>query len=128
MRVVDTSAWIEAITDTAVGNRLKAEIPAPDDCAVPTLVQHELAKWLAREQSPEDAEKLIAYTMTCQVIPLDTEIALRAAELGRTHGLSTADAIIYATALQLDADLLTCDGHFEGLAQVRYIAKREQPK
>lgn len=127
MRVVDTSVWIEAFMDTAAGNRLKAEIPASDDCAVPTLVQHELAKWFAREQSPEDAEQVIAYTMTCQVIPLDTEIALRAAELGRTHGLSTADAIIYATALHLGADLLTCDAHFEGLAQVRYIAKRKSP-
>ena len=85
MRVVDTSAWIETFTHTILGNRLKAEIPTSDDCAVPTLVQHELAKWFAREQSPEHAEQVIAYTMTCQVIPLDTAIALRAAELGRTH-------------------------------------------
>ena len=127
MRVVDTSAWIETFMVTAVGNRLKAEIPAPDDCAVPTLVQHELAKWFAREQSLERAEQVIAYTMTCQVIPLDTAIALRAAELGQLHGLSTADAIIYATTLHLNADLLTCDAHFEGLAQVRYMTKRESP-
>jgi predicted nucleic acid-binding protein len=37
--------------------------------------------------------------------------------------LATADAIIYATALAHDADLLTCDRHFEGLAGVRFFEK-----
>ncbi len=36
---------------------------------------------------------------------------------------ATADAIVYATALAHGAELLTCDAHFEGLANVIYIRK-----
>ncbi len=61
--------------------------------------------------------------MTCAVIPLDTAIALHAAELARTHKLATADAIIYATALHSRAELVTCDAHFKGLPQVTCYAK-----
>ena len=34
-----------------------------------------------------------------------------------------ADAIIYATALDAGADLLTCDAHFADLPNVVYVAK-----
>ena len=128
MRVIDTSAWIETLKGTATGHRLTAEIPAPEDCIVPTLVQLELAKWLTREQSPEHAERMIAYTMTCQVVALDSTIALLAADVGRTHGLSIADAIIYATAVQLNSGLVTCDAHFKGLPLVHYSAKHADPE
>jgi len=37
--------------------------------------------------------------------------------------LATADAIIYASALEHGAKLLTCDAHFEGLPHVHYIKK-----
>ena len=128
MRVIDTSAWIETLKGTAIGHRLNAEIPAPEDCIVPTLVQLELAKWLTREQPPEQAERVIAYTMTCQVVALDSVIALLAADLGVTHGLATADAIIYATAVHRNAVLVTCDAHFDGLPLVHYFAKHADPE
>jgi predicted nucleic acid-binding protein len=123
MRLLDTSAWIETLVDSELGREFQREILPAESCVVPTLVQHELYKWLARERSAEDAERMIAYTMTCAVIELDTAIALRAAEEARSHGLHTSDAIIYATALATEATLITCDGHFEGLAQVKYFKK-----
>jgi predicted nucleic acid-binding protein len=39
------------------------------------------------------------------------------------HKLATAEAIVYATALTYEADLLTCDRHFENLAGVCYFPK-----
>ena len=66
---------------------------------------------------------MIAYTQKCIVIPLDTRLALLAAELHRTHRLATADAIVYASARDRDVDLLTCDAHFEGLPGVVFILK-----
>ncbi len=50
-------------------------------------------------------------------------VALLVADLHRQHKLATADAIVYATALEHDADLLTCDAHFEKLPQVKYLRK-----
>ncbi|CAM5391449.1 PIN domain-containing protein [Rhodanobacter lindaniclasticus] len=45
------------------------------------------------------------------------------ADLHRQHKLATADAIVYATALEHDADLLTCDAHFEKLPGVVFFRK-----
>lgn len=123
MRVVDTSAWIESLADSPLGRRVLDELPERARCLVPTIVQLELARWLARNLSDGAADRMIAYTQKCVVTPLDTALALRAAELCRNSNLATADAIIYATTLANNADLLTCDGHFEGLPKVLYFAK-----
>lgn len=122
-RVVDTSAWIEWLTGSELGGRLRSELPEKLSLIVPTIVQLELAKWLIRERGEEVADQVIAYTLKCNVVPLDTEVALLAAELHRAHKLATADAIVYATALKQKAELLTCDKHFEGLPEVVLFAR-----
>ena len=122
-RVVDTSVWIEWLAGSAVGKRLVKEIPDKADCIVPTMVQLEVAKWLTREVSEDEADRVIAYTQKCVVVALDTRLALLAAELHRRHKLATADAIVYATAQELRIPLLTCDAHFEGLPDVILFAK-----
>jgi predicted nucleic acid-binding protein len=123
MRLVDTSAWIEWLTGSSLASALAAELPDRTQWVVPTIVQLELAKWLTREVGEDKADRVIAFTETCVVADLDTAIALSAAELSLKHKLSTADAIVYATALTRGADLLTCDRHFENLAGVRFVAK-----
>jgi predicted nucleic acid-binding protein len=125
MRLVDTSAWIEWLSDTPLGRALGPELPAPEDWLVPTMVQLELAKWLTREVGEDKADRVIAFTETCIVADLDTPIALAAAEACARHGLATADAIIYATARVHGTDLLTCDRHFEALEGVRLMAKAQ---
>jgi predicted nucleic acid-binding protein len=123
MRLVDTSAWIEWLTASPVGLKLAAEMPASGEWLVPTMVQLELAKWLAREAGEDKADQVIAFTATCEVADLDTATALSAAELCVMHKLATADAIIYATAPAYNAELLTCDRHFESLPWVHYVPK-----
>ena len=122
-RVVDTSAWIEWLMASALGKRLGKEIPEKARCLVPAIVQLELAKWLTREVGEDEADQVIAYTQKCVVVPLDTRLALLAAELHRTHKLATADAIVYATARDAEVDLLTCDAHFAGLPGVLLFTK-----
>ncbi len=90
---------------------------------MPTIVQLELAKWLARNATEQQAAEIIAYTTYCLIVDLDTQIALRAADFSQRYKLPTADAIIYATAVESQADLLTCDAHFEGLPGVVYLKK-----
>ena len=123
MRVVDTSAWIEWLEGSQLGQAFGAELPPINEWLVPTIVQLELAKWAAREAGAGKAEQIIAFTTTCLVVDLTTAIALSAAELCSTHELATADAIVYATAQAYQADLLTCDRHFENLPAVRYRPK-----
>lgn len=123
LRVVDTSAWIEWLVGSAVGKKLANEFPEKALCIVPTIVQLELSKWLWRELGEAQADQVIAHTLKCRVEPLDTATALLAADLHRRHKLATADAIVYATAVQHGAELLTCDAHFKGLPGVALFPK-----
>jgi predicted nucleic acid-binding protein len=123
VRVVDTSAWIEWVIDTPIGRRIGIEIPDVGSWIVPTIVQYELSRWLTREVSDAAADIVVLFSTACVVVPLDTRLALRAAEHARLHALSVADAIIYATASEAGADLLTCDAHFSQLPDVVYFAK-----
>jgi predicted nucleic acid-binding protein len=123
MRVVDTSTWIEWLIGGPLHMKLKKEFPEKAQCVVPTIVQLELAKWLFREAGEDQADQAIAFTQQCVVARLDTRIALSAADLHRQYKLATADAIVYATAIEYGADLLTCDAHFEKLPGVLLIRK-----
>lgn len=126
-RVVDTSVWIEWLIGSDLGKSLAGQIPEKPRCIVPTIVQLELAKWLTREVGEEATDQMIAYTQKCVVAPLDTAIALLATELHRQYRLATADAIVYATAQESGAELLTCDAHFNGLPGVVYVPKPADP-
>ena len=123
MILVDTSAWVEWLAGSPTGETVAEHLPEQAEWLVPTMVQLELAKWLAREVGEDKADQVIAFTQVCKVAPLDTEIALAAAEACREHSLSTADAIIFATARAKGATLLTCDAHFAGLRGVTLVEK-----
>ncbi|MBF9059813.1 PIN domain-containing protein [Rhodobacterales bacterium HKCCSP123] len=123
MILVDTSAWIEWLIGSPTGDQIAEHLPEQAEWLVPTMVQLELAKWLAREVGEDKADQVIAFTQLCQVVPLDTEIALAASEACRGYKLATADAIIFATTRAMGATLLTCDAHFAGLEGVTLIEK-----
>ena len=123
MRLVDTSAWIEWLTASPTGKAIEAEIPEQADWLVPTMVQLELAKWLARNAPEDVADRIIAFTRTCIVAPLDTRIALGAAELWIQSAAASLCTVVYATALEYRADLLTCDIHFDALPDVVFVPK-----
>lgn len=123
MVLVDTSAWIEWLIGSPLAPRIRPLLPSQPEWVVPTIVQLELAKWLTREVGEDRADEVLAFTQMCQVVALDTRIALAAAEAGRAHKLATADAIVYATAHSVGASILTCDRHFERLPGVVLIDK-----
>ncbi|MFZ3018944.1 MAG: type II toxin-antitoxin system VapC family toxin [Gallionella sp.] len=123
MFLVDTCGWIEWMTDTPLAKNYSRYLTSPDTLIVPSLVQHELYKWLCREMDQATALSAIAATQTATVAPLDTSLALTAADIAREFKLATADSIIYATARQYNATLVTSDAHFAGLAHVKYFAK-----
>lgn len=123
MRVVDSSIWIEIYSGSEIGRQHLPVLSSLQDVIVPTIVQLEIFKWLARARNSEQANRAITITNDCQVVELTTAIAVLAASLGAKHKLHTTDAIIYATAQIHDAVLLTCDAHFKGLEGVEYFGK-----
>ena len=121
--VVDTSAWIEWLKDAPLADAIEARLPENDDWIVPTMVQLELTKWALREGVERMVVSLVASSNTCRVVDLDTDLAVLAARSWREAKLSTADAVIYATARMHGATLLTCDRHFEGLEAAEVLGK-----
>ena len=123
MKLIDTCVYVEVLRGTPTGNLLKSLIPPPGQLLVSTMVLYELGKWLARNMGAEEADEFIAAMLTAQVIEPTAGIALLAAELSANHQLHALDALIYATALEHDAQLVTCDAHFKGLPGVEYTPK-----
>lgn len=122
MVLVDTCGWIDWMTDSSMADAYAPHLES-ENLLVPTLVQHELYKWLCRETDTNTALAAIAATQQATVVPLDTSLALLAADIAREHKLAMADAIIYATARQFQATLVTGDAHFESLPQVLFYPK-----
>jgi len=63
-----------------------------------------------------------------EVVDLDSKLAIYAARLSLQAKLPMADSIVYATARAREATLWTQDDDFEGLDDVKYIAKKKGAK
>lgn len=122
--LVDTCGWIEWLVDGALADRFAGALAQNDQLIVPTAVQFELYKWVCRERDEATALEVVAMTEKAHVVPLDTRIALLAAEHSLQHRLPFADAIIYGTAQTVGATVVTCDDHFERLPDVEYYSKK----
>lgn len=127
VRLIDSSVWIEWLSDTALGRSFADLFPDRSELLVPTIVQYDVSKWLIREISQDAANKFLSHTQLCVVVDLNTTIAASAAQLSATHRLAAAAAIVYATARDAGAELVTCDAHFQDLEHVTYRAKSDEP-
>ena len=87
------------------------------------MVVYELSKWLARNVDSERADQAMVALLNAHVVEPTVTIALQAAQLSAEYKLHALDALIYATALEHDAQLVTCDAHFKDLPQVDYTAR-----
>ncbi len=77
---------------------------------------------LKQGKQREKIEKFLSFIRSrSMILDVTKQIADRAAELSFSHKLSTADALIYATAQERNAELLTGDTDFQGLKGVRII-------
>ncbi|RTZ74584.1 MAG: type II toxin-antitoxin system VapC family toxin [Gammaproteobacteria bacterium] len=123
MVLVDTCGWIEWLTDGKLANDYAPWFQEPENLLVPTIVQFDLYKWTKRERDEALALRTVALTEQATVVPLDTSLALLAGDFALEHCLALADAVVYATARQHEALLVTSDRHFEGLAGVEYFRK-----
>ena len=122
-QLVDTCGWIEWLTNGVLTDKYEPYMFDIEAIIVPISVQFELYKWAYRVKGKQSALEAIALTEQGQVLALTTSIALLAAVLSALHKLSFADAIIYASAQNEAAELITSDDHFKDLAGVTYLKK-----
>jgi toxin FitB len=128
VNVVDSSGWIEYFTEGPNSGFFAGAIEKVDELIVPALAIYEVFKWVSRERGETQALKAIAHMQLGEVVDLDSKLAIYAARLSLVSKLPMADSIVYATARANEATLWTQDDDFEGLDEVKYIAKKKGAK
>ncbi len=121
MRLVDSSGWIEFFTDGPHAREYARHLKDPTRVITPTIVLYEVYKKIKRERTEEEALSAVSIMNRTRVTALSESIALLAADLSIAHALPMADAIVYATALEVGCNVITGDAHFRGLEKVVFI-------
>jgi predicted nucleic acid-binding protein len=128
VNVVDSSGWIEYFTEGPNSSFFAGAIERVDELIVPAVCIYEVFKWVARERGETQALKAIAHMQLGEVVDMDSKLAVFAARLGLQAKLPLADSIVLATARANEAILWTQDDDFEGLDDVKYIARKKAAK
>ena len=124
MIVLDSSGWLEFFVDGPLADQYAARLRQPQQVLTPTVALYEVYKWIKRERSEAEALAAVATMQKTRVIPLTDDVALAAADFSLANRLAMADAIMLATARAHNAELLTSDSDFNGIAGVTVLAKK----
>jgi predicted nucleic acid-binding protein len=121
--VVDSAGWVEYLGDGPKAVEFAHYLEKPESVLLPTTVVYEVYKKLLRERGSELAQKFLsgAFGFYERLIPLDVVIAELAARISLETKLPLADALIYASAREHRASLITSDAHFDGLPWVTML-------
>ncbi len=124
MTVIDTSGWLEYLSDGPLAAQYEKYLAKPETIITPSITLSEVYKKVKKAKGAEVALAVVAQIEKTRVIPLDEEIALTAADLALDHSLTLPQAIAYATALREETQLVTGDPHLKGLEQVTFLQKK----
>jgi predicted nucleic acid-binding protein len=119
--LMDSSGWIEFFTNGANAGEYAKYLKDPARIVTPTIVLYETYKKIKRERTEEEALTAVSIINRTRIIELSESIALFAADLSLKYDLPMADAIVYATALEMDCKVVTGDKHFKDLDKVIFV-------
>lgn len=119
--VLDSSGWLEYLTADSKADSFARYLEGELSLLVPVIVLYEVRRILLVRKSKTLADIFLSEALKRVIIPLDEMLALEAIELGISHNLALADAIIYATAQHHGAQLVTSDAHFTNLPGVTLL-------
>lgn len=123
MNLVDSSGWIEYLTDSRRADLFAAPIEQRDQLLVPTIALFEVHKILSRSLPEDLVERCLDVMRLGRVLDLTDRRAIAASKVARQHQLAMADAAMYSIALEHKATFWTQDVDYEGLPAVRYFDK-----
>jgi toxin FitB len=122
--VLDSSAWIEFFGEGPFAEEFGKRLRQPANVLTAAIAIYEVYKWLKRERSEAEAVQAVATMQKTHVVDITKEIAVSAADLSLEHKLAMADSMMLAVAQAYDAELLTTDSDFEGIANVSVFSKK----
>ncbi len=106
MIVIDTDIFVDYLREYSPAVRFFQSIANRDDILFSAITEAELLSGNANAD-PKLRELLIHFLRRWTKVSLGNPISAFAGDLRREHNLSIPDAIIAATALSVNADLLT---------------------
>jgi predicted nucleic acid-binding protein len=123
LRLIDSYGWIEYFSDGPLAKKYAGFIEDVDEnnTITPTVVVYEVYKRLKKEKGEQVALEAYAQITRSKLIPLDDALALGAADTSLKTGLAMADAIVFTTARNFSAELITGDKDLKGLEGVRLV-------
>lgn len=119
--VVDSSGWLEYITDDSKAELFARYFEGDLELLIPVIVIYEVRKVLLLRQLRQLADIFVSQALQRRVLPIDENVALAAAEFSIRHELPMGDALLYASARGEDAEFVTSDSHFQGLPGVTLL-------
>lgn len=119
-KLIDSSVWVEYLFN----GRFTEIIDTEAIILLSTLSLFEIEKKLHKEKTdPLKINKSMEFIrQKSLLIPLSAEIAKKAVEISLADNLPAIDALIYATAVISNAQLITADNDFRGLPNVIVIS------
>ena len=124
MNVLDSSAWLEYFADGPNAGEFAEVASDTATLLVPSITLFEVFKRIRVQRDSELALRAVAQMKRGDVIDLDGDLAIMAAELSAELRLPLADSVILATARAAGATLWTQDSDFKELDGVEYRAHR----
>jgi predicted nucleic acid-binding protein len=121
--VLDSSGWIELLSGSDRAQLYQPALRA-DRLIVPAIVRYEVGRYTLTHAGQGGSELALRSLSKFEQMPLNEEVADAAALIAHRHSLAMADAIVYASALAIGAELWTQDRHFEKLDAVCYFPKK----
>ena len=123
MNVVDSSGWIEYLTNSVRADLFAMAIEQRDQLLVTTISLFEVHKILSRSLQADLVDRCLDVMRLGRVLDLTDARAIAASKAARAHKLALADAAMYSIAQEHGATFWTQDVDYDGLPGVRYFAK-----
>ena len=124
MNVVDSSGWLEYFADGPNAEFFAEAIENMEELIVPVISLYEVFKRVYQQRGENEALQAVAVMMQGQVVELTSSLALDAAKMSIDLQLPLADSLILTTARAHGALLWTQDADFEGIENVKFVAKQ----
>lgn len=120
--LIDSWAWIEYFRGSEAGKSVAEIINSDEEIIVSPVNIGEVYYTSLKKIGKKGAMQQIGLILNrCRVVDVNTDIVIKSAEIKSERKWGFADAIILATAVAENAEIITGDPHFKGLENVRYL-------
>ena len=126
MNVVDSSAWLEYLSDGPGAEYFAAPLEDTGNLIGPTICIYEVFKAVLQQRGEDAALETVALMKQGATTNLDDDLALQAAKVSLEYKIPMADSIILATTRAHEAVLWTQDQDFEHIENVKYFPKQKK--